>query len=160
MSFARSSSLMLILILVHTVPALAGWDEGVAAFTSKNFRQAVQQFKIVVRKDPDGAMGHYMLGLSLEQLKRKEETLHHLRKAYDLNPNDLSIKVALGRAYNGNGQHKSAEKVLKEALRPVWQQLGFAYEKQKKYSQSIEAYQNADDSAAARRVRKASGKRR
>lgn len=86
--------------LIGTLPALAGWDEGVAAFTSKNYQGAATEFKELVDQNPDGWRGHYMLGLSLEQLKRKEEALHHLRKAYDLNPNDLSIKVALGRAYS------------------------------------------------------------
>lgn len=42
-----------------------------------------------------------MLGLSLDQLKREEETLHHLRKAYDLNPNDLSGHGS-GRAWVGS----------------------------------------------------------
>ena len=87
------------LLLLAALPALAGWDEGVAAFTSKNFQGAVTEFQELVKQNPDGWRGHYMLGLSLEQLKRKEEALHHLRKAYDLNPNELSAKVALGRAY-------------------------------------------------------------
>ena len=163
MSSAKPFTLVVILVLAigHTVPALAGWNEGVAAFTSKKFQAAARQFKAIVKQNPDGSRGHYMLGLSLGMAKRKEEALHHLGKTYDLNPNDLSVsKVALGRAYNGSGQHSEAEKVLKEALKPVWHQLGFAYEKQKKYAESIEAYQNAGYSAAAGRVRKASGRRR
>ncbi len=95
----RSITLLLALSLIGTVPALAGWEEGVAAFTSKNYQGAAAEFKKLVDQNPDGYRSHYMLGLSLEQLGRKEEALHHLRKAYDLNPNDLSIKVALGRAY-------------------------------------------------------------
>ena len=87
------------LLLIGATPVLGGWDEGVAAFTSKNYQGAAAEFEELVKQNPEGYRGHYMLGLSLEQLKRKEEALHHLRKAYDLNPNDLSIKVALGRAY-------------------------------------------------------------
>ena len=96
MSSAKAFALMLILVLAigHTT-ALAGWDEGVAAFTSKNFQQAARQFQAIVKQNPDGWRGHYMLGLSLKNARRKEEALHHLRKAYDLNPNDLSVKVAL-----------------------------------------------------------------
>lgn len=92
-------TLTTLLLLMGSAPALAGWDEGVAAFTSRNFQGAANEFQELVKQNPEGYRGHYMLGLSLEQLKRKEEALHHLRKAYDLNPNDLSIKVALGRAY-------------------------------------------------------------
>ncbi len=100
------------LLLAGAFPALAGWDEGVAAFTSKNFQGAVTEFQELVKQNPDGWRGHYMLGLSLEQLKRKEEALHHLRKAYDLNPNDLSIKVALGRAYNNVRRYGDVTKLL------------------------------------------------
>ena len=99
-------------LLAGALPALAGWDEGVAAFTSKNFQGAVTEFQELVKQNPDGWRGHYMLGLSLEQLKRKEEALHHLRKAYDLNPNDLSIKVALGRAYKNVRRYGDVTKLL------------------------------------------------
>ncbi len=99
-------------MLVMSLPALAGWDEGVAAFTSKNFQGAVTEFQELVKQNPDGWRGHYMLGLSLEQLKRKEEALHNLRKAYDLNPNDLSVKIALGRAYNNVRRYGDVTKLL------------------------------------------------
>ncbi len=99
-------------MLLMSLPALAGWDEGVAAFTSKNFNGAVTEFQELVKQTPDGWRGHYMLGLSLEQLKRKEEALHHLRKAYDLNPNDLSVKIALGRAYNNVRRYGDVTKLL------------------------------------------------
>ena len=97
----KSSTLIVtsLLLMLAAQPAVAGWDEGVAAFTSKNYQGAVAEFQDLVKQTPDGWRGHYMLGLSLEQLKRKEEALHHLRKAYDLNPNELSVKIALGRAY-------------------------------------------------------------
>lgn len=100
------------LLILGALPALAGWDEGVAAFTSKNFDQAITEFQELVKQTPDGWRGHYMLGLSLEQKRRKEEALHHLRKAYDLNPNDLSVKVALGRAYFNLRRYGDANKLL------------------------------------------------
>lgn len=95
----KFSALIVALSMLSALPAAAGWDEGVAAFTSRKYQDAANEFQKLVDQNPEGFRGHYMLGLSLEQLKRKEEALHHLRKAYDLNPNDISIKVALGRAY-------------------------------------------------------------
>lgn len=77
----------------------AGWDEGVAAFNAKNYEKAVTEFKAVVDQNPGGHRGHYMLGASLQRLGRKEEALGHLRKAYDLNPNDVATKFELGKAY-------------------------------------------------------------
>ena len=93
-------------------PLLAGWDEGVAAFKSGQFEQAAHEFQQVVKQSPDAYNGHYMLGLTLERLKRKEEALNHLRKAYDLNPNDLATKMALGRAYTSLRRYGEASKLL------------------------------------------------
>jgi len=100
------------LIVAGVGPVLAGWEEGVAAFTSKNFEQAAQEFRALVDSNPEGFRGHYMLGLCLEQLGRKEEALHHLRQAYDLNPNDLSIKLSLGRAYKNVRRYNDVAKLL------------------------------------------------
>lgn len=100
------------LILIAAVPAFAGWDEGVAAFKKGDFNTAETEFQDLVKGSPDGWQGHYMLGLTLERLKRKEEALHHLRKAYDLNPNDLSIKIALGRAYSNVRRYSDVAKLL------------------------------------------------
>ena len=80
------------ILLLPTIAA-AGWDEGVAAFRAKNFKAAAIEFQKLVEQSPDGFQGHYMLGLTLEQLNRKSEALQHLRKAYELNPDDLNVKA-------------------------------------------------------------------
>ncbi len=86
-------------LVLAAVPAVAGWDEGVAAFKSRDFQGAFQQFQEYVQQNPNTFQGHYMLGQAALQIKRHDEALNHLRKAYDLNPNDLNTKLALGRAY-------------------------------------------------------------
>ncbi|NJL26672.1 MAG: tetratricopeptide repeat protein [Thermoanaerobaculia bacterium] len=101
------------LCVASATPAVAGWDEGVAAFNLKNYAQAVTEFQAVVQQNPDGYRGHYMLGESLGRLDRKEEALHHLRKAYDLNPNDVNIKLALGRAYSNLRRYNETAQLLK-----------------------------------------------
>lgn len=67
----------------------------------------------------------------------------------------------LGQAYTSAGQFAQAEAPLNTAkskvsspkdLKSVQRQLGFAYEKQKKYAASIAAYQNAGDQAGVTRV--------
>lgn len=92
--------------------ALAGWEEGVAAFTSKNYQAAAGEFQELVDKQPNSFQGHYMLGLTLQQLNRKEEALNHLRKAYDLNPNDLNTKLALGKAYHAARRYGDVTNLL------------------------------------------------
>lgn len=103
---------MFSLLLLLALPALAGWDEGVAAFTAKNYQQAVTEFQQVVQQNPESSSVHYMLGESLQRLGRKEEALNHLRKAYDLNPNDLNTKLSLGRSYTSLRRYGDAAQLL------------------------------------------------
>lgn len=108
----RTLSMIVALLLIAAVPALAGWDEGVAAFTKKDYQTAYQQFQEYVQSNPEAFQGQYMLGLAASKLGRKEESLQHLRKAYDLNPNDLSIKMALAGAYAANKRYGDVTTLL------------------------------------------------
>ncbi len=73
---------------------------------------------------------------------------------------DWLAKFYLGQAYSSNKQFAEAEAPLKEATgmvtgkdqKQIWRQLGFVYEKQKKYADSVEAYNAAGDGSAAARV--------
>ena len=96
-----------------TLPAFAGWEEGVAAFKEKQYQQAANEFQKLVDQNPEGYRSHYMLGMSLQRLGRKEEALNHLREAYNLNPNDLAIKLELGKAYFTVRRYAEVSKLLK-----------------------------------------------
>ncbi|MCP3959226.1 MAG: tetratricopeptide repeat protein [bacterium] len=87
------------LLLLCALPATAGWEEGVAAFKSKNYQAAADEFGELVKKTPDAWQVWFMHARALGQLKRDAEALHSLRKAYDLNPNELSVKLELGKGY-------------------------------------------------------------
>lgn len=100
------------LLLFVAGAAVAGWEEGVAAFRNGDYRTAATEFQTVVDQSPDASSGHYMLGLALRGLDRKEEALNHLRKAYDLNPNDVTIKIELGRSYIDVRRYADAAKLL------------------------------------------------
>jgi len=108
----RQSTLVWVLFLLLALPAWAGWDEGVAAFKAGDFAAATEQFRGVVKQSPDGYQSHYMLGLSLQRINRKEEALASLRRAYDLNPNDLPVKMALGQSYLAVRRFGNAAKLL------------------------------------------------
>ncbi len=108
----KSLTLFGALILASSLPLAAGWDEGVAAFKAKNYQQAAQEFQGVVDASPDSYNGYYMLGLTFEKLNRQAESLKALREAYDLNPNDLGVKLALARAYRGNKKYSEVAKLL------------------------------------------------
>jgi superkiller protein 3 len=95
----KTLPLVVSFLILSASAALAGWDEGVAAFSSGKYEQAIAEFQEIIRQNPEAHSAHYMAGNALQQLNRKEEALQHLRKAYDLNPNELSYKLALGQAY-------------------------------------------------------------
>ncbi|MHC4816281.1 MAG: tetratricopeptide repeat protein, partial [Planctomycetota bacterium] len=98
--------------LASAAAVRAGWDEGVAAFGAKDYQQAAREFQEVVDQQPDLFQGHYMLGQSLLKLKRTQDALPHLRKAYDLNPSDLSVQMILGKAYTDSRRYADAATVL------------------------------------------------
>ncbi len=101
-----------LMLLASAAAVEAGWDEGVAAFNAKNYQEAARQFQAFVDERPDVYEGHYMLGQVLLVLKRNSDALAHLRKAYDLNSDDLGVQMALGKAYLTNGRYADAASVL------------------------------------------------
>ncbi len=82
-----------------STPVLAGWEEGVAAFKKGDYSAAAAEFQIIVGENPDSYSGHYMLGLSLEQLHKNQQAVRHLQKAHQLNPRSINVKADLGRMY-------------------------------------------------------------
>lgn len=108
----RKTIILIVSLALMATSAFADWEAGVQAFKDRNFDAAIQNFQKVVESSPEAFQGHYMLGLSLGQAGRKEEALNHLRKAYDLNPNDLSIKLELGKSYTTVRRHADAAKLL------------------------------------------------
>lgn len=107
------ASVIVMFAVASTIPAFAGWEEGVAAFKEKKYQQAAAEFQKLVDQNPEGFRSHYMLGMSLQRLGRKEEALNHLREAYNLNPNDLAIKMELGKAYFTVRRYAEVTKLLK-----------------------------------------------
>lgn len=102
----------LAMALATAPPARAGWEEGVAAFKGGDFAQAAKEFQGVVQERPEWPGGHYMLGQSLQRLRRHDEALTHLRKAYDLDPNQVSFQLALGQAYLSNQRFNDSAQLL------------------------------------------------
>lgn len=101
-----------IALLLTAAVTEADWDQGVAAFQSKNYAEAAKQFQVFVDERPDVYQGHLMLGQSLAQLKRNQEALAHLKKAYELNPSDVKVQLPLGKIYLEVGQYGDAGAIL------------------------------------------------
>lgn len=101
-----------VLLFAASSAVHAGWEEGVAAFKAQNYAQAVQEFQAVVEEHPEWPDGHRMLGQSLLGLKRSQEALTHLRKAYDLGPDNVAVQMVLGQAYVQAGRYRDAAELL------------------------------------------------
>ena len=93
-------------------PALAGWEEGVAAFSKGDLNTAVNEFKSVVETQPDWPGGHFMLGRTYLRAKKNQEAITHLRKAYDLDPANAQYQLFLGDAYVKAGRHADGVAIL------------------------------------------------
>ena len=102
-----------------------------------------------------------LLGGAQMGAKQYDSAVATLQKASAKNPNDWLPDYDIGRAHIGNGQFRSAESALKNALnkaagagdqKDIWKQLAYSYEKQQKLDDAILAYNRAGDSAGATRV--------
>jgi tetratricopeptide (TPR) repeat protein len=100
------------LLLTHAGLAVAGWEEGVAAFKGGNYQQAAKEFQGFVDERPDVFQGHYMLGQSLAKLNRNQEALQHLRKALELESGNVGVQLALGKVYLEVGHYADAAALL------------------------------------------------
>lgn len=80
-------------------PAFAAWEDGIAAFKAGNYAQAAKEFEATVNEKPEWATGHMMLGRAQLKLGKTQPAIASLRKAYDLNPGDGSIQLALAQGY-------------------------------------------------------------
>lgn len=94
--------------------ASAGWDEGVAAFQAKDFETAAREFSAVVEKTPDFHGGQYMLGATLLRLGRHQDALQHLRKAYELQSDNVTYQFALSKGYLDAKRYGDAAQMLQK----------------------------------------------
>ena len=99
-------------LLVAAAPAHADWDAGIAAYKSGNYAQAAQLLQEVVEAQPEWPNGLLMLGQTYLKLNRNQDALTHLRKAYDLKPDDVQTQLVLGKAYLDLRRYGDAAKLL------------------------------------------------
>ena len=92
------STLTAFLFLSLAAPALATWEEGVAAFQAGKYHQAVAKFRDVVNRSPESPEGYYMLGLSFLQQRQPKEALEPLRTAVELGGQTASYRLTLAQA--------------------------------------------------------------
>ncbi len=107
-SSRTSIALAAVLCVAVSTGAWAAWPEGVAAFKAGQWSKAEAEFKAIVEGQPDWPGGHFMLGWTYLKQGKSSEAITHLRKAYDLNSDDVNTQLRLGEAYVAAGRYNDA----------------------------------------------------
>jgi predicted CXXCH cytochrome family protein len=68
-----------------------------------------------LRIDPDFALAHHSLGLSLVRERRYDEALEQLRKAWQMDPDNIRFAYVLAVALNSMGHEDEAIQLLRDA---------------------------------------------
>ena len=111
---------------------------------------AIEQYQDVTRIEPDNVDNHLLLGrlyrLDHNMLKAEGE----FKTAVGLDPESEEAVTMLAYLYNDEGDTARATKVLSsipDSARSakLYSALGYTYEQQKQYKQSIDAYRHAID---------------
>ena len=102
------------LIALLASPAIASWEDGVAAFRAGRYDDAATVFHSFVSSSPKAPEGHYMLGLSLLQQKRLSDALGPLNEALALGSNDIRYRLTLAQALLKAGKPSDALATLSD----------------------------------------------
>lgn len=108
----------LLSILIMVSPGFASWEQGVSAFRAGRFTDAVDEFQSLVSSNPVAPQGHYMLGLSLLQLRETTASLAPLSQAVELEPGNATYRLALTKTQLEIGRPDAALATL-AALDPA-----------------------------------------
>ncbi|MEZ5291332.1 MAG: tetratricopeptide repeat protein [Vicinamibacterales bacterium] len=92
------------------------FQEGVAAYTAKDFTTAAAKFEAAVAASPNVAPLYVNLALAYFQLKRPADAIGALEKAAALAPGDAAIQFQLGSAYVDGQAYDKAVAALQAGL--------------------------------------------
>ena len=90
---------------------------GHKAASSGNFDEAIKMFSACAEKHPNSAAAHFFLGMAFLHKKETEKATGELKKASQLDPNNMEAAVMLGRLYTMDEQKRGlARELLERAL--------------------------------------------
>lgn len=73
-------------------PARMANDEGVSHFQQGHWDVAMEHFNKAVQADPNSAIAHYNVALTLDKMGKHDEATNEFKKALELAPTDPAIK--------------------------------------------------------------------
>lgn len=134
------------------------YELGVSYYNLNRYDEALQALlKVTSLKPNDSSTAGYLGKLYLKQgasalaAKQYSQALDLLAKAGTYTPTDGYVFYNTGEAYLFLNKYPEAEKAYTQALSllsnnlDILQRLGLVYERQKKWSQALDAYQKAYD---------------
>ena len=65
---------------------------GVNHYHQRNWNSAVSQFQQALKKNPNSAVAHYNLGLTLKQMGQQNKAVQHFKKASQFGRSNLFIQ--------------------------------------------------------------------
>ncbi|OGC92305.1 MAG: hypothetical protein A2142_05855 [candidate division Zixibacteria bacterium RBG_16_48_11] len=89
-------------------------DNGLKQLNKGHYKQASDQFRLAIDKDPSNWEAHYYLGLTFQRWKRYRESTDYFLVAIDLNPRDKvwvsKVRLHLGITLEYQGRYRDAER--------------------------------------------------
>jgi len=92
------------------------YELGAACFAARDYDGAIETLTPLLQKHPDEVRILAIVGGSLLELRRPEEALPMLRRVVDLEPEDASHRLPLGRAYLLTGDFAGAIRTIEPLL--------------------------------------------
>ncbi|MBI4534608.1 MAG: tetratricopeptide repeat protein [Candidatus Melainabacteria bacterium] len=89
---------------------------GESLMLSKQYWQAMQEFKSAIAADPAVALAHHQLGLAAALTDNTDMAIQEFREAVRLNPSDAIAHNNLGLACQATGEVNEAERQFRKAV--------------------------------------------
>jgi Flp pilus assembly protein TadD len=125
------------------------YKKGLALLKGKKNDDAIEQFNVVMAKDPGYALAYEGMGRAFFQKKEFNMAEQYLRKALELDTNLWKSHNLLGNIYDSQKNHKEAVREYTAALviEPnqglVYNNLGISYYLAGKYENAVNAFNKA-----------------
>ncbi|HLD33395.1 MAG TPA: tetratricopeptide repeat protein [Candidatus Nanoarchaeia archaeon] len=113
------------------------------------FDKAIENYMLVLQKNPVNADAYFGLGYCAFVSKEMEKATEYFAKTIEHNPYHVEAYINLGALYEKSGNFEEAERILLKALEIVPKHarahynLGVVYEKNEDYDKAVEQYREA-----------------
>jgi len=125
------------------------YKKGLTFLIANKNKEAIKEFRVLIKKDPKYALAYEGMGQSFFQMKKHDEARRYLQKAIKLNPELWRAHAFLGVLYDQQKKYALAIQEYDQAiqLRPeegfLYNNLGVSYSFAGKYKEAIIAFYKA-----------------